>query len=790
MENHLVFISYSTADKPIADAICHHLEADGIRCWIAPRDITASDWAGSIMDGLRRSDVYVIIVSRNSIASGEVTKEVTEATRTCQYILPFKVDGEELSDRLRYHLAPCHWLDAVVPPLEQRIEELKQRIWNLSGEDSVYVNAHCRKLVEKMVYPKGLFVGRDNEIETIAQMLEENHVLFLQGMGGIGKSEIAKGYAKAYRNRYDTVIFASYTSNLLDLVNGDEIIIENLHQSQASGEDAESPEAYFRRKLQTLKELSSSRTLLIIDNFDTESDEHLEDLINGPYHLIFTTRNDHSSYPTLPVHRIRDFETVRKIFAANYGRSIAPKDEAVVDEILQLVNCHTITVELIAKQMKASFAKPQKMLELLKASGTNTHLKEKVKREGEEAQSAFAFIRGLFQLSGLTEGEKYILCCMCMVPYSGIEITMFGEFLQLEDYDEINSLLAKSWLMLDEDTDMLMLHPVIGDVVRDQCQPTPGFCKAYIHALWAASEKCWFMTVEERNKLQPLIIHIMNHYPEPEPELWMEYNEFGNICWICGNFAQSIASCKTNLDYAMKTFGKDDYQTGLASMYLASAYHNSGDNENAEPYYRQTLACWQQAIGKDNWRLGESYMKVGRCAFFRKDYEEAKKYYDLAKEILESITASQYAKEGKYAPWYGDLMIEYDRLYIELGEYEKAMEYAKYSYDIYLANYGKEITNCVYCFVDMGICFSALKRFSEADEYLERALALNVELNGEASMQTMRTREAIADNNLAKGDCETAKKQYLELEMELEQDFGEDNPQVIRLREKCAPLLS
>jgi hypothetical protein len=34
---HDVFISYSTKDKPIADAVCGTLERNGVRCWIAPR---------------------------------------------------------------------------------------------------------------------------------------------------------------------------------------------------------------------------------------------------------------------------------------------------------------------------------------------------------------------------------------------------------------------------------------------------------------------------------------------------------------------------------------------------------------------------------------------------------------------------------------------------------------------------------------------------------------------------------------------------------------------------------
>ncbi|MDB5446864.1 MAG: hypothetical protein JWQ97_2181 [Phenylobacterium sp.] len=37
--SHDVFISYSSRDKPTADALCHTLDAAGVRCWMAPRDI-------------------------------------------------------------------------------------------------------------------------------------------------------------------------------------------------------------------------------------------------------------------------------------------------------------------------------------------------------------------------------------------------------------------------------------------------------------------------------------------------------------------------------------------------------------------------------------------------------------------------------------------------------------------------------------------------------------------------------------------------------------------------------
>lgn len=778
----MVFISHSTADKAIADAICHRLEEAGIRCWIAPRDIINSDWAGSIMDGLRRSEVYVVVISCNSIESPEVTKEVTEATHTCRYILPFKVDAGMLSDRLQYHLGPCHWLDAVTPPLEARIDELLQRILNLSSEDAVYFNAKRWSLIERIIWPHGLFVGRETEIETIAERLEDEHVLFLQGMGGIGKSELAKGYAKAYRDRYDTIVFAGYTTNLLDLVTGEEIPIENLRRAEG-----ETPEAYFRRKLQVLKELSSARTLLIVDNFDTDADAHLDELISGPYHLLITTRNEHEDYPSLPIGPIGDFETVRQIFTENYGKTLPDADMAVVDEILRLVNCHTITVELIAKQMKASRRKPAEMLALLKNTGTNTKLREKVKRAGSNTGlSSFDYIRQMFQLSGLSEEERHVLCCMTMLPYTGMDISLFAQYCGLESYDEINSLLARSWLMLDEDTDMLMLHPVICDVVKAELNPTPEMCADYIIGLWNDVKDCWWWPVEKRNAVAPYVAHIQSTYPEPVRALWTQYGDFVNIAWICSNFELSIQSGHRFYEMSLREFGPNSEQAGNAATWLAGAYHNSGDNDSAEPYYKLGLEHRLASIGPDAKDVGVSYSKLGRCAYLKHDFDAARDYLDKAMGVFQRMHDAACDEAGRaYARWCsGDTVVEIERLYMEQGDYETALQYCKESYDIFYARQNCEVTNSEYSLVDMGICCSALGRYEEAEEYLQRALDLNIRLNGEASVQTVRTREAIADNFRRKGDLEKANSLYLQLELELERDFGADNPQVRQIREK------
>ena len=53
---HDVFISYSSKDALVAEALYGALEQEGTRCWIAPRDIPlAAVYADAIIDGIEAS---------------------------------------------------------------------------------------------------------------------------------------------------------------------------------------------------------------------------------------------------------------------------------------------------------------------------------------------------------------------------------------------------------------------------------------------------------------------------------------------------------------------------------------------------------------------------------------------------------------------------------------------------------------------------------------------------------------------------------------------------------------
>jgi hypothetical protein len=132
---HDVFISYSSKDKPVADRVCHALEAQGERCWIAPRDIPyGADWQEAIMSALAEASAMVLVFTGNTNESAHVRREVSAALEAGAIVIPLRTEEATPQGALRYNLINLHWMDAISPPLEAHIADLIATLKRLRAE--------------------------------------------------------------------------------------------------------------------------------------------------------------------------------------------------------------------------------------------------------------------------------------------------------------------------------------------------------------------------------------------------------------------------------------------------------------------------------------------------------------------------------------------------------------------------------------------------------------------------------------------------------------------------------
>jgi len=134
-----VFISYSSPDRALANDLCQYLEAQGISCWIAPRDVVpGSDFPGSIIDAIDASTVMVLIFSKSSNNSPHVFRELTRAVTRNILIIPFRIEEILPTKNMDYLINIAQWFNAMPPPPQEHFgaltETLKAHLAGLQTE--------------------------------------------------------------------------------------------------------------------------------------------------------------------------------------------------------------------------------------------------------------------------------------------------------------------------------------------------------------------------------------------------------------------------------------------------------------------------------------------------------------------------------------------------------------------------------------------------------------------------------------------------------------------------------
>lgn len=108
-----VFISHSSKDKDMAEAIYQYLTSQGIRCWIDLHDIRPGiPYAREIMRGIDASDLLLVVYSHHVNSSDDMLNEIEEFHKAKKTILPFLTENVPFSRELGYYLNRKQWITA------------------------------------------------------------------------------------------------------------------------------------------------------------------------------------------------------------------------------------------------------------------------------------------------------------------------------------------------------------------------------------------------------------------------------------------------------------------------------------------------------------------------------------------------------------------------------------------------------------------------------------------------------------------------------------------------------
>lgn len=599
------------------------------------------------------------------------------------------------------------------------------------------------------------YISRKDKLTEIRQHLENYHIAYLYGIGGIGKSETAREYAEEYRSSYTTIQLSIYSGDLKSLIAGLKIarskISDDCNQTDNSFEKDINIRYGTRLAILSQTTMNNESTLLIIDNYNVEPDsdeykrnvEVMKELKKLHIHILFTTRTLPNDDKTkIDVEEFSKEELRHMFFAIN------PKDKdkeeriAQVDELIETAYRHTLTVDLVAHQTAKIEDYGKKTLsdyiKVLKESGINSGINVVVynnKDDNGKSDIIFEHIRALFNLTALTEKEKYIMVNACLLPLSGMPVAEFESFIDLENYPNsesndgwgedstISNLIKGGWIKrINGEVSKITLHPIVSEVTVNELKPeiTEDKCKNFCDSMQELADNC----ENDLKAVEPykdLFIKSANLLMKSEDEKTANY--LSSVSYVLFNLAYYVDA----LFYMLKTLvireeklpeNHPDIASSLNNV--GCAYGKLGGDKGYEiecEYCLKALAIREKVLPENHPDIATSLNNIGYAYCELGDPKEALKYLLKALTIREKVLPKNH-------PDIAESLNNVGSAYGKLGKHDKVFEYKKRALVIWNNELLKNHTECAAPFHHIGVIYGELKCYRKQLEYFNKALTI------------------------------------------------------------------
>ena len=667
-ESPYVFISYSTSNKEIADHVRESLVQSGISCWMAPYSIPyGSSYPTEIFDAISNCKVFVLILSQQAMESIYVEKELDLAVSNRCLVIPFQIDDHTLSQGFRFFLCNVQILHAA-DSIEDGLAKMSDFI--ISATHHV---AEPTSLLEAV--PSQRFQGPDPSLIPREQLLDEIDALFAKGslvnvcgMGGMGKSELAKLYTKRALDAgtLKRVCYIEFAGSLKQTISS--IPFDNLDEDALLAKGAAANKSVtdllFEKKLELLRHLDE-KTMLVIDGFDKLGDEHQQTLSSLRCKVLTTSRCSFSNFQNLKVDPLAT-DDLRQLFGVYYEgfEDCDEADLAAIDKIIELVRGHTLTIMLVALFLNVSGLTPQETLEeMTSESRLNLSLGDEVEY-GFSYGDVYQHVSNIFALSSLTEEERLVMAELSLLPLSGVPKRQFRSWTAPGTMTVVDRLVKKGWVQSNRGR--ICLHPIINVVVDHErtggLEPMRDFLLAVAQSLDVPA----IDSVSQRADAEAVALSIAGQIGEKSALSCYLYLCFGryldDYCYwkfygarnsynytffnqaydTGGEYEQELECALSYLERALGIYeecGLDD-QPLRSRIYsnLGSTCFNLGRYEDAARWHRLSLEGRLQELPAAHEKVITSRRRLGTCLMALGKHREALECYEKNLEVISHET--------------------------------------------------------------------------------------------------------------------------------------------------------
>ncbi|MDD4653392.1 MAG: tetratricopeptide repeat protein, partial [Methanothrix sp.] len=668
------FVSYSRKDSDFALKYAGNLK-DDFDLWLDQWDIPHlvegdADWDRAIEKAILECSHFLIILSPQSVQSQEVLGELRLALNKGKTIIPVLYQRCEVPRQL----LRIQYIDfAAKGSRPDDVSLVSQTLRRLRGQEILSLDGPPFQIPP----PPGDFTGQEEEIEeTLAHFDKGLLISSIKGMGGIGKTDLAKKLSQILRGRFpDGQI-------MIDLMGTHDPSLPSIEamrkvvQLYVSAERVPKEEDEIRGLYQSV--LSGKHLLLLLDN--AHDGEQVEPLLPPPDCAVIVTSRQDISLPGMQAIRLDEMkpekaeELLKRIVQT--GRSIKGSGDTTWKEIARLCGYLPLALRLAGTYLaNTRDMDPEDYAGRLRDERRRLeHIDKGSAEKGVQASLHLSYSR----LPAKTAAVFRMLSIFPADFDSGAEEVICQD----EDHEQLSELLRWNLVDYQDESKRYRLHDLVRLFAFGELLEVDGeaaindarqrHAEHFRGVLSFATE-----LYKKGNVLAGLKAFDLERMNIESACAWSKENlaKSDDAASICSSFLngpylfelrlhprERISRLETALAATRRL--KDRRMEGVHLGNLGLAYDALGDARKSIYYYVQALAISKEIGDKRNegaWlgNLGIAYKNLGEA-------RKAIEYYEQALAIARKI--GDQRGEGA---WLGNLGNSHEAL----GDAHKAIEY-------------------------------------------------------------------------------------------------------------------
>ncbi len=188
--------------------------------------------------------------------------------------------------------------------------------------------------------------------------------------------------------------------------------------------------------------------------------------------------------------------------------------------------------------------------------------------------------------------------------------------------------------------------------------------------------------------------------------------------WEQGRYDEAAAANSRVLAIREQALGPDHPDVAISLNNLAGVYRNLGRYEESERMHLRALAIWEKTHGPDHPAIASMLDNIANIYHYQAHYERAKELRTRALAIREGALGPDH-------PLVANSLNNLAAEYLDQGDYEQAEPLLTRALAIREKAFGPDHVSVAACLNNLAMGFRAQGRLGEAERLFRRALAIN-----------------------------------------------------------------